>query len=68
MQQGIKYIKSPCPPGTCILVRGDRLQTRYIPVHEIEINAKKTSKAEKRERKYWRVSSLVCVFVLCKIL
>lgn len=68
MQQAIKYTKSPCPPGTCLLVRGDRLQTRYIIVHETETNAKKTSKAEKRARKYLRVSGLVCVFVLCQVL
>lgn len=35
-----KIYKNPCPPG--------RLKTRYIIVYETEINAKKTSRAERQ--------------------
>ena len=58
-----RFLRNPCPCGAYILVRGDRLLTRYIIIREVEINAKKTNKAEKRERKYLGV---FVFFVLSK--
>lgn len=54
--------KNLCPCGPYVLGRRDRLSTGYIIVFEVEINTKKTNKAEKRERKYWGVFGLVCWF------